>query len=124
MICHFIFYVSNQARSTEFYQRLLSQDPTLNVPGMTEFKLTESCILGLMPSQGIKKLLGDTIQDPESAKGVPRSEVYLRTEDPQAAISRALDAGGRLLSEFQMRGWGESAGYVADLDGHVIAFST
>jgi hypothetical protein len=65
MVCHFILYVRNQELSTQFYKQLLSQDPQLNVPGMTEFKLGENCILGLMPEKGIKRLLGDAIQDPE-----------------------------------------------------------
>jgi hypothetical protein len=47
---HLILYVANQSISTEFYSRLLNQKPILNVPGMTEFNLSENTILGLMPS--------------------------------------------------------------------------
>lgn len=124
MICHFIFYVSDQARSTSFYQKVLDAKPVLNAPGMTEFKLNDKCVLGLMPSNGIKALLGEAIRDPESAKGIPRSEIYLRVSNPEAALSRAIEAGGKLLSQFKKRDWGDSAGYVADMDGHIIAFST
>lgn len=46
---HFIFYVQDQARSTNFYAQVLTQTPSLNVPGMTEFVLTDGCVLGLMP---------------------------------------------------------------------------
>ena len=38
--------------------------PVLNVPGMTEFRLNEETVLGLMPSAGIKRLLGDKLPDP------------------------------------------------------------
>jgi len=124
MICHFILYVSNQAASTDFYRKSLAIEPTLNEPGMTEFKLGENCILGLMPSSGIKKLLGDTIADPESAHGVPRAEIYLRVSDPEKAIERAILSGAKMLSQFQERNWGAKAGYVIDHDGHVLAFST
>ena len=41
MISHFIFYVTDQAKSTRFYESVLGQEPLLNVPGMTEFKLNE-----------------------------------------------------------------------------------
>ncbi len=51
---HFILYVEDQSKSTEFYSKLLNQNPTLNVPGMTEFKLTDNSVLGLMPSQVLK----------------------------------------------------------------------
>ncbi|MBK6476581.1 MAG: hypothetical protein IPF95_18030 [Flavobacteriales bacterium] len=36
---HFILYVQDQLRSTSFYTALLGLEPTLNVPGMTEFGL-------------------------------------------------------------------------------------
>ncbi|MFZ3229991.1 MAG: VOC family protein [Pseudobdellovibrio sp.] len=123
MFCHFILYVSDQRISSTFYSRALDQQPTLDVPGMTEFKLGEGCILGLMPSKGIKKLLGEAIQDPENAKGVPRAEVYLRVSNPELAFMRALEAGAKLLSPIEQRNWGARAGYLEDPDGHVIAFS-
>jgi uncharacterized glyoxalase superfamily protein PhnB len=124
MICHFILYVSDQERSTRFFQKVFDREPDLNVPGMTEFRIRENCIIGLMPSKGIKRLLGDSIQDPEIARGIPRAEIYLRVSNPTEMLTRALQAGGTELSKFQERNWGESAGYVADPDGHVIAFST
>ena len=123
MICHFILYVSDQKKSAEFYTKALNQNPQLDVPGMTEFKLAEHCILGLMPSKGIKKLLGETIQDPENARNIPRAEVYLRVSDPYASFQKALEAGGKVLSPVEDRNWGSKAGYLADPDGHVIAFS-
>ena len=124
MNCHFIFYVRDQEVSTRFYQDVLEQSPILNVPGMTEFQLLNGCVLGLMPEKGIKRLLGDAIQDPEKAKEIPRSELYLVVSDPEIFMSRAESAGGRLLSAFQIRDWGDKAGYIADPDGHVIAFAS
>lgn len=123
MICHFIFYVSDQKKSSAFYSKILKQLPSLDVPGMTEFKLTENCILGLMPSEGIKKVLGDTIIDPESAAGIPRAELYLRVPDPENSFAVAVSVGGKLLSPVLNRNWGAKAGYFADPDGHIIAFS-
>lgn len=123
MICHFILYVSDQKKSTTFYEAALGLKPTLFVPGMTEFKLSEDCILGLMPSVGIKKLLGQSIQDPENARGIPRTEVYLRVLDPESAFQRAVSAGAKSLSPVQKRNWGMAAGYLEDPDGHILAFS-
>lgn len=123
MITHFILYVSDQQKSAEFYSKILGQLPRLNVPGMAEFELSDKSVLGLMPSAGIKKLLGDLIIDPESAAGVPRAELYFRVIDPEASFRRALEAGARLLSPVETRNWGARAGYFADPDGHVVAFS-
>lgn len=106
-----------------FYRSILAREPELNVPGMTEFRLAESCILGLMPEAGIKRLLGDTIQHPEKANGVARAELYLRVSNPEEYLKRAEVAGAPLLSKFQGRNWGDTAGYVADPDGHVLAFA-
>ncbi len=123
MICNFILYVRDQDASTEFYRRVLGLEPHLHVPGMTEFQLSSACVLGLMPEKGIKRLLGATIEDPERTNGIARAEVYLTVEYPEVFLERAIAAGGRLLSPLEPRNWGDKAGYIADSDGHVIAFA-
>lgn len=120
---HFILYVEDQARSAEFYAHVLDCQPSLNVPGMTEFTLSESCVLGLMPEVGIKRLLGDRLPDPARAAGIPRAEIYLRVENALAFHRRALEAGAYELSGFADRDWGDRVSYCLDLDGHVLAFA-
>lgn len=124
MICNFILYVRDQDVSARFYQNVLNLEPNLHVPGMTEFRLSSECVLGLMPEKGIKRLLGAAIQDPERTNGIARAEVYLTVESPEVFLDRALAAGGRLLSPLEPRNWGDTAGYIADPDGHVLAFAT
>lgn len=121
---HFILYVRDQAASTAFYRAALDRAPALDVPGMTEFHLTDSSVLGLMPERGIVRLLGDAIVDPARADGVPRAELYLVVDDADVYQARALAAGARLLDVARDRDWGHRVGYVADPDGHVIAFAT
>ncbi len=123
MNVHIILYVKDQKQSTSFYSRVLNLDPTLNVPGMTEFKINEGCVLGLMPEKGIKRLLGDVLPDPEKASGIPRAEVYLRVENPGQYHDRALKNGAKELSPLQRRDWGDNAAYSIDHDGHVLAFA-
>lgn len=120
---HFILYVKDQARSAEFYARVLDCQPTLNVPGMTEFTLSESCVLGLMPEAGIKRLLGSRLPDPARAAGIPRAEIYLRVENASAFHRRALEAGAYELSGLADRDWGDRVSYCLDLDSHVLAFA-
>ena len=119
----FILYVQDQARSTEFYQKVLNVAPSLNVPGMTEFKLSDSSSLGLMPEKGIKKLLGDKLSDPEKSNGISRAELYLQVADPQQFHNRVLENGGAELSPLLARNWGDDVAYSTDLDGHVLAFA-
>lgn len=124
MIVHTILYVADQNISTEFYKRVLGMEPQLHVPGMTEFKLIENHLLGLMPEKGIKKLLGDKIPDPGQATGVPRAELYFKVKNSDELFIRAIESGSKILSEIKPRDWGDRAGYVMDPDGHVLAFAS
>lgn len=120
---HLILYVKDQARSTAFYSQVLDCDPLLNVPGMTEFILSENNILGLMPVSGIKRLLGEHLPDPARAAGIPRCEVYLYVKHPMDFHQRAIEAGAIELSGLEKRDWGDRAAYSLDPDGHVLAFA-
>lgn len=120
---HFVLYVADQAPSTAFYEAVLGVEPRLNVPGMTEFDLTDGAVLGLMPEAGIKRLLGDALPDPSQAAGVPRAELYLLVDNASAYHERAVKAGARELSPVAPRDWGHAVGYVLDPDGHVVAFA-
>jgi len=102
---------------------VLAAAPRLNVPGMTEFDLPGGAVLGLMPIEGIRRLLGETLPDPAAAAGIPRAELYLLVDDPKDVHARALAAGAQELSPIISRDWGHEAGYVLDQDGHVIAFA-
>jgi catechol 2,3-dioxygenase-like lactoylglutathione lyase family enzyme len=121
---HFIFYVADQQRSTAFYAHVLGMAPRLQVPGMTEFALPGGGVLGLMPIEGIRKLLGAALPDPGAAGGAPRAELYLLLPEPAACHARALEAGARELSPMLARDWGHVAAYCLDPDGHVLAFAS
>jgi catechol 2,3-dioxygenase-like lactoylglutathione lyase family enzyme len=121
---HTILYVADQEKSRDFYKAILNLDPILDVPGMTEFQLSESHILGLMPEKGIKKLLGEALADPTQTNGISRAELYFRVSHPEETFSKALSQGAKKLSPVLKRDWGDHAGYVMDPDGHVLAFSS
>lgn len=121
---HFILDVRDQEASRRFWEQCLGQPPALHVPGMTEFRLREGVVLGLMPERGIRVLLGERLPDPAAAAGVPRAELYLVVDDPAESLARCLRAGASLLSEVLPRSWGHRAGYCLDPDGHVIAFAS
>jgi len=118
-----ILYVRDQQRATKFYESVLCKQPELNVPGMTEFKFSDSHVLGLMPEAGIKRLLGDRLPDPVSTTVIPRAEIYLTVDDPERHHSLALANGAKELSPYEMRNWGDYAAYSLDLDGHVLVFA-
>lgn len=125
MIKHFeiILYVSNQERSKIFYSAILKQLPSLDVPGMTEFMLADNLKLGLMPDNGIAKIVTPLMPHPSAGTGIPRCELYLLVDDLQSLFDNAIKSGAKEISKVSDRDWGDRVGYVADFDGHVIAFA-
>ena len=121
---HFILYVADQQRSRDFYAAVLAATPRLHVPGMTEFELPGGAVLGLMPEQGIRRLLGAKLPDPAGANGIPRAELYLVTDEAAAYHARALAAGATELSPIEPRDWGHDVAYALDPDGHVLALAS
>jgi len=119
----FILYVKDQQKSADFYKAVLSKPPVLDVPGMTEFQLSDDTKLGLMPESGIKKILGDLVPDPSSGNGIPRCEIYLYVDSPAEYLSRAVSSGAVKIDDEIMRDWGDSVAYCADPDGHILAFA-
>ena len=118
-----ILYVADQARSTTFYKIILQQSPVLEVPGMTSFELSENVKLGLMPEAGIAKILQDKTPHPEMGNGIPRCELYMHVKDVNERMTMALQSGATEVSKVSIRDWGDTAGYVSDFDGHIIAFA-
>jgi catechol 2,3-dioxygenase-like lactoylglutathione lyase family enzyme len=123
VLTEFILYVADPYRAREFYERILGLSPSLDVPGMTEFDLAPGVKLGLMPETGIAKILSSALPHPATASGVPRCELYLKYGKVSDYYERALEAGARIVSPPQVRDWGDEVAYVADPDGHVIAFA-
>lgn len=119
-----ILYVQNQERSKDFYEKIFRSKADLHVPGMTEFILSPNCKLGLMPNAGIAKIITPTLPHPETGNGIPRCELYFYVNDLQLEYDNALKAGAAEISGIEARNWGDAVCYVADPDGHVIAFAT
>ena len=119
----FILYVIDQQKSTDFYTKLFRINPDLNVPGMTEFKLSENCKLGLMPNKGIAKILSDKTPHPDQGNGIPRCELYFYVDYIELEFHNAMKIGAKLISPIEDRDWGDSVCYFTDLDGHIIAFA-
>jgi uncharacterized protein len=121
---HFILYVLNQEKSAKFYTATLGFEPTLNVPGMTEFTIGDGVVLGLMPYDGVRKLFSGRMLDPTFARGVPLSEIYLIVPDPQNYHTRSIAAGALELSALKPRDWGDCAAYSLTPDNHILAFAS
>lgn len=120
---HTILFVKNQHLSTDFYTKLFRQQPILNVPGMTEFLLHGNHKLGLMPNNGIAKILSPKILHPEKGIGIPRCELYCYISNLEQEFNYILTIGATLISPIEERNWGDKTCYFSDLDGHILAFA-
>ena len=118
-----ILYVNDQETSCKFYQKIFRQHADLNVPGMTEFNLSDNCKIGLMPNKGIAKILADKTPHPDSGNGIPRCELYLYVDNIQFEFDNATKSGAKLISPIMDRDWGDKVCYFSDPDGHIIAFA-
>ena len=118
-----ILFVSNQENSTKFYASLFNLEPCLYVTGMTEFQINSHIKLGLMPNDGIARLLQANVEHPDKAQGIPKCEFYLHVSDIHKAYTHALAIGAKELSPILERSWGDVACYFQDPDGHIIAFA-
>jgi uncharacterized glyoxalase superfamily protein PhnB len=118
-----ILYVSNQEASSKFYRKIFRHAPDLNVPGMTEFIISDNCKIGLMPNDGIAKILSDKTPHPGTGNGIPRCELYFYVDDVQAEYDNAIKCGAKLISAIADRDWGDRVCYFSDPDGHTIAFA-
>ena len=119
----FILYVADSSKSKEFYRQLLALEPTIGAVGMTEFCLAEKVKLGLMPEGCIMDLLAPKMPHPKQGNGIPRCALYLKVNNVQAYMKRGVELGATLVDALQQREWGDWVGYLADLDGHIIAFA-
>lgn len=118
-----ILYVTDQEASCRFYEQLFRQPADLHVPGMTEFHISAHCKLGLMPNQGIAKILGNQTPHPDTGKGIPRCELYFYVANIQQEFDNAVKSGAQLISPVMDRDWGDKVCYFSDPDGHIIAFA-
>lgn len=118
-----IIYVENQEKARDFYKQVLAMEPLMDVPGMTEFELGENVLLGIMPNEGITRILEGKVENLGKSAAVPKCELYLSVDDPDEYYHRLIKAGGMGLVEGKPRPWGDYTAYGMDLDGNLIAFA-
>ncbi|MFZ5352581.1 MAG: VOC family protein [Bacillota bacterium] len=119
----FILYVRNQGISRDLYSKVFDMEPTLDVPGMTEFQLMPGVSLGLMPGDGITSILENKVVNPDTNREAIRCELYVFVSDPDACLKKLVQAGGSSISNGALRNWGDYVAYGCDYDGNIVAFA-
>ena len=117
-----VLAVDDVARSKDFYVSAFGWRLVVDLPVYVEMEVPTGLRVGLYARAGFA---GNTGEPPASrpTAGTTTCELYLRVDDPAAALARIRVCGGRVLSEVAPRPWGDEAGYAADPDGNVVAVS-
>lgn len=115
-----VFAVDDLPAARRFYGEAFGWEVNLDVPVVTKFAIPGGGELMLYVRSGFAVNTG---QEPALAPpaGTTATELYLHTDDLDAAIARLEAAGARLLSPRAPRDWGDEAAYYADPDGNVLA---
>lgn len=118
-----ILYVPDVRRSVEFYERAfgLTRRATGDVGEFAEME-TGTTALAFAAHTLIERM---GMEDPR--KAAPHgSEIALVSPEAEveAAWQRAVDAGAVPLKPLEKRPWGQTVGYVRDLDGFTVEICT
>jgi predicted enzyme related to lactoylglutathione lyase len=118
-----VIFVKNQEKSRDFYMEVLGMEPFMDVPGVTEFKLDDNMLLGIMPSEGVKNMMDIKTINHWEAGETPKCQIYLPVDEPDEYYNRAIKAGGIGIIEGKSTPWGGYICYCMDLDGNLLAFA-
>lgn len=113
-----IFYVENVAETLQFYEKAF---------GLTTAFLHEAGDYGEMAtgqtklafsSRALMQSLGNnpSVADPKS----PCFEIAFETDDVEASLNRAVDAGANLIMGPTLQPWGQTMSYVSDPNGYLV----
>lgn len=117
-----ILYVDDVPKSVAFYETAFALK--------TKF-LHESGDFGELDTGGTslafssRRLMTQLQKNPQAADArAPSFEIAFVTEDVQAALDRAVQAGATLIQAPERMPWGQTVAYVADPDGFLVEICT
>lgn len=117
-----ILYVEDVALSLAFYRDAFGLAVRFQHESGDYGELDTGGTTLALSSRRLMAQLGKNPQRPRA--DAPCSEIAFSTADVPAAIERALSAGARLVQAAERMPWGQTVGYVADLDGFLVEICT
>ena len=108
------------ARAKAFYVGAFGWTVKVDLDVYVEMEVPTGLRVGLYDPALYAGNTGEPVA-PRPARGTTACELYLRVDDPEAALARVVANGGRLLAPVARRRWGDDAGYAADPEGNVVA---
>lgn len=117
-----IVAVERLAEVAGFYRAAFDWEVAVDTPVYVEFRAPGGFRVGLYQRDGFARNTGSRPCHIPAGELAP-FELYLHTEDLDAAIDRVLAAGGRALGPRAPRPWGDEVAYFADPAGTVVVLA-
>ncbi|MBL8918110.1 MAG: VOC family protein [Myxococcaceae bacterium] len=117
-----IIAVEHFDKSVVFYKAAFDWAVTVETPVYVEFALPGGQRLGIYEREGFGRNTGQVPAKVPAGELAPM-ELYLYSDDLEAAVTRMVVAGARALSPLALRQWGDEAAYFADPSGTVLVLA-
>lgn len=119
-----ILYVNDVAASVAFYERAFGFARTVLMPGEYGELDTGATKLAFADVKHVAKLFPIPFQSSGPQQPPAPVEIGLVTDDVPKAFEKAVAAGAVALAAPAKKPWGQTVGYVRDLDGFLVEICT
>lgn len=118
-----VLYVEDFARVVDFYRQAVGLEPRLYDEENGFAELGEDGLLSIASHGAGELMMSDAYPRPENGR-VAGAEIAFFVTDVQVAFDRAVQAGGRVVTEPRRMAWGQTVAYVEDPAGTILGFVT
>ena len=119
-----ILYVSNLAATLTFYEKAFGFEPGISIEGQYAELKTGTTTLAFAQEDFVKTLTNQPFTPADASKPAPPVELGFVTDAVQVDFDRAIAAGAIEVKKPEMKPWGQTVGYVRDLNGFLVEICT
>jgi lactoylglutathione lyase len=120
-----IIYVSDVAQAVAFYERAFGiKQRFMHESGQYAEMETDTTTLAFAANDLAKSNLPQGFQENSRANLPAGIEVGLVTDDVVTVFKNAVEVGAEVVVEPKVKPWGQTVGYVRDLDGILVSINS
>jgi lactoylglutathione lyase len=115
-----ILYVSDVRATIDFYERAFGVNRRMVKDGDYGELDTGATVLAFAANEFARRITAVAFDAADLSKPAPPIEIGFVTEDVEANYRRALAAGAIDVKKPEQKPWGQTVGYLRDLNGFLI----
>lgn len=120
-----ILYVPDVEKAIAFYEQAFGLQRSFVADTQEYGELnTGTARLAFSQNEFAKSLTSVPFETAQLGKSAPPIELGIVTNDVEALYQRAIQAGATPIKEPQQKPWGQTVGYVRDLNGFLVEICT